>query len=89
MGHYRVSLGSVEGVRPSRGLLVSHPHADHIGGFLDVFDSLPVETVFVSGDPNSTLTYNTFLCGVRDEGATTEVLRARMLMDWGGARADT
>jgi competence protein ComEC len=53
-----------------------------------VFDAFPVETVFVSGDPNSTLTYNTFLCGVRDEGAKTEVLRAGMLMDWGGVRAD-
>jgi hypothetical protein len=53
-----------------------------------VFDAFPVETVFVSGDPNSTLTYNTFLCGVRDEGAKTEVLRAGALMDWGGVRAD-
>jgi hypothetical protein len=67
---------------------VSNPDADHIGGFLDVFDAFPVETVFVSGDTNSTLTYNTFLRGVRDEGAETEVLRAGMLLDWGGVRAD-
>jgi len=67
----------------------SNPDADHIGGFLDVFDAFPVETVFVSGDPNSTLTYNTFLRGVSDEGAKTEVLRTGMLMDWGGVRADT
>jgi hypothetical protein len=53
-----------------------------------VFDAFPVETVYVSGDPNNTLTYNTFLRGVRDEGANTEVLRAGMLMDWGGVRAD-
>jgi competence protein ComEC len=53
-----------------------------------VFDSFPVETVYVSGDPNSTLTYNTFLRGVSDEGATTEILRTGMLMDWGGVRAD-
>jgi hypothetical protein len=42
----------------------------------------------VSGDPNSTLTYNTFLRGVGDEGAKTEVVRAGMVMDWGGVRAD-
>jgi competence protein ComEC len=71
------------------GIVVSNPDADHIGGFLDVFDALPVETVYVSGDPNNTLTYNTFLRGVRDEGARTEVLRAGALMDWGGVRADT
>jgi beta-lactamase superfamily II metal-dependent hydrolase len=73
----------------SVGVFVSNPDADHIGGFLDVFDAFPVETVFVSGDPNSTLTYNTFLRGVRDKGAKTEVLRAGMLMYWGGVRADT
>jgi beta-lactamase superfamily II metal-dependent hydrolase len=65
---------------------VSNPDADHIGGFLDVFDAFPVQTVVVSGDPNSTLTYSTFLRGVRDEGAKTEVLRAGMLMDWGGVK---
>jgi hypothetical protein len=54
-----------------------------------VFDAFPVETVYVSGDPNNTLTYNTFLRGVRDEEAKTEVLRAGALMDWGGVRADT
>jgi beta-lactamase superfamily II metal-dependent hydrolase len=76
------------GVDNLDGIVVSNPDADHIGGFLDVFDAFPVETVFVSGDPNSTLTYSTFLRGVRDEGATTEVLRTGMLMDWGGVRAD-
>ena len=70
------------------GFVVSNPDADHIGGFLDVFDAFPVETVYVSGDPNNTLTYNTFLRGVRDEGAQTEVLRTGVLMDWGGVRAD-
>ena len=77
------------GVDSLDGIVVSNPDADHIGGFLDVFDAFPVETVYVSGDPNNTLTYNTFLRGVRDEGAKTEVLRAGMLMDWGGVRADT
>jgi competence protein ComEC len=76
------------GVDSLDGIVVSNPDADHIGGFLDVFDAFPVETVYVSGDPNSTLTYNTFLRGVRDEGATTEVLRTGVLMDWGGVRAD-
>jgi beta-lactamase superfamily II metal-dependent hydrolase len=41
--------------------MVSNPDADHIGGFLDVFDSFEVETIYVSGDPKGTLTYNSFL----------------------------
>ena len=76
------------GVETLNGIVVSNPDADHIGGFLDVFDAFPVETVIVSGDPNTTLTYNSFLRGVRDEGAETEVVRAGMRMDWGGVRAD-
>jgi competence protein ComEC len=76
------------GVDELDSIVVSNPDADHIGGFLDVFDAFEVETVFVSGDPNSTLTYGTFLRGVRDEGAKTEVLRAGMRMDWAGVQAD-
>jgi competence protein ComEC len=76
------------GVDEVDGIVVSNPDADHIGGFLDVFDAFRVGTVYVSGDPDSTLTYATFLRGVRDEGARTEVLRAGMVMDWGGVRAE-
>ena len=70
------------------GIVVSNPDADHIGGFLDVFDAFEVETVYVSGDPKGTLTYNTFLRGVDDEGSKVEVVRAGRLLDWGGVRAD-
>src|SRR3712207_7009306 len=61
----------------SDGIIVSNPDADHIGGFLDGFHAFQVETVFISGDTNSTLTYKSFLRGVRDEGAETEVVRDR------------
>jgi len=77
------------GVRTLDGIIVSNPDADHIGGFLDVFDAFPVETVFLSGDPKGTLTFNTFLRAARDEGSDTEVVRAGMLLDWGGVQADT
>jgi competence protein ComEC len=68
--------------------VVSNPDADHIGGFLDVFDAFEVETVYVSGDPKGTLTYNSFLRGVREEGSRVEEVRAGYRMDWGGVRAD-
>jgi hypothetical protein len=44
--------------------------------------------VYVSGDPKGTLTYNTFLRGVRYEGSEVEVVRAGRRMDWGGVQAD-
>ena len=76
------------GVRDLDGIVVSNPDADHIGGFLDVFDAFPVHTVFLSGDPKGTLTFSTFLRAAREEGSDTEVVRAGMLMDWGGVQAD-
>jgi competence protein ComEC len=76
------------GVRDLDGIVVSNPDADHIGGFLDVFDAFRVRTVFLSGDPKGTLTFSTFLRAAREEGSDTEVVRAGMLMDWGGVQAD-
>lgn len=76
------------GVRKLDGIVVSNPDADHIGGFLDVLDAFEVERVYVSGDPKGTLTYNSFLRGVREEGSDVEVLRTGRRMDWGGVRAD-
>jgi competence protein ComEC len=67
---------------------VSNLDADHIGGFLDVFDAFEVARAYVSGDPKGTLTYNTFLRGVRDEGSELEVVRAGRRMEWGGVRVD-
>jgi competence protein ComEC len=67
---------------------VSNPDADHIGGFVDVFEAFEVGVVYVSGDPKGTLTYNTFLRGVRNEGSEMEVVRAGRRIDWGGMQAD-
>ena len=76
------------GVRTLDVIVVSNPDADHICGFLDVFDAFEVETVYLSGDPIGTLTFNTFLRAAREKGSDLEVVRAGMLMDWGGVRAD-
>jgi competence protein ComEC len=76
------------GVRELDGIVVSNPDADHIGGFLDVLDAFEVERVYVSGDPKGTLTYNSFLRGVREEGSELEVVRAGRRLEWGGVRAD-
>ena len=62
---------------------MSNPDADHIGGFLDVFDAFEVESVYASGDPKGTLTYGTFLRAAREEGSRLEVVRAGRLLDWG------
>ncbi len=76
------------GVESLNGIVVSNPDADHIGGFLDVLDAYVVPSVYLSGDPKGTSTFNAFLRGVRDEGSRVEEVRAGYQMDWGGARVD-
>ena len=76
------------GVDSLDGIVVSNPDADHIGGFLDVFDAFEVGVVYVSGDPKGTLSYNAFLRGVREEGSSVQVVRTGYWMDWGGVRAE-
>ena len=68
--------------------MVSNPDADHVGGFLDVFDAFEVGVVYVSGDPKGTLSYNAFLRGVREERSRVQVVRTGYWMDWGGVRAE-
>jgi beta-lactamase superfamily II metal-dependent hydrolase len=68
-------------------LTVSNPDADHIGGFLDVFDAFEVGVVYISGDPKGTLSYNSFVRGVREEGSKVEVVRAGRRLDWGSVQA--
>jgi competence protein ComEC len=55
---------------------------------VDVFEAFEVGVVYVSGDPKGTLTYNTFLRGVRNEGSEMEVVRVGRRIDWGGMQAD-
>ncbi len=76
------------GVEDLEGIVVSNPDADHIGGFLDVFDAFEVGRVYASGDPKGTLAYETFVRVARDEGSTLEVVRAGRRLDWGGIQAD-
>ncbi|HEX2729072.1 MAG TPA: ComEC/Rec2 family competence protein, partial [Rubrobacteraceae bacterium] len=76
------------GVKELDGIVVSNPDADHIGGFLDVLNAFEVSNVYLSGDDKGTLTYNSFLRGVRDEGSKVEITRAGEQMDWGGVRAN-
>jgi len=76
------------GVEELDGIVVSNPDADHIGGFLDVLEAFEVRSVYLSGDPKGTLTYNSFLRGVRDEGSRVQVVRTGYRIDWGGVRAE-
>jgi beta-lactamase superfamily II metal-dependent hydrolase len=42
-------------------LVATHPHADHIGGMVDVLSAFPVRFYMDNGQPHSTITYRSLL----------------------------
>lgn len=49
-------------------VVVSHPHADHLGGFGPIFSRFRVREVLEPGVPHTTRTYRDFLSAVDREG---------------------
>ncbi len=57
-------------------MVATHPHADHIGGLVDVLRALPVAKVITSGVPSTTATYEHFLDGIASaKAAYVEAMR--------------
>jgi competence protein ComEC len=76
------------GVERLDGVVATHPDADHIGGLVDVLETFPVESVYVSGESKGTTTFGAFLRAVRDSGAEVVEAREGLQMQWGRAQAD-
>lgn len=49
--------------------VATHGHADHIGGFAEIFEHIPVERAWYNGQSHTTLTFERFIDGVIDSGA--------------------
>jgi beta-lactamase superfamily II metal-dependent hydrolase len=56
-------------------MVVTHPHADHIGGLIGVLDSFEVDEIWLNGDTSTSETYSQFMSAVNSEGA--QVYEAR------------
>lgn len=70
------------GVEVLDDIVGSNPDAAHIRGLLDGLDAYEVQTVYLSGDPKGTSTFNTFMRGVRDESSWVKEVRAGYQTDW-------
>ena len=57
------------GVDTLDAVVASHADEDHAGGLIDVIGSMPVSTVYDSGYPHTTETYNDFLDAIERSGA--------------------
>ena len=56
-------------------MIVTHPHADHIGGLIDVLAAFEVQEIWLNGDTSTSKTYSQFMSAVNSEGA--QVCEAR------------
>jgi beta-lactamase superfamily II metal-dependent hydrolase len=56
-------------------VVATHPHADHIGGLIEVLDEFDVDEVWVNGDEATSKTYTDFMAEANDEGAQVHEAR--------------
>jgi competence protein ComEC len=56
-------------------IVATHPHADHIGGLIEVLDEFDVDNVWFNGDEATSKTYTDFMAEANDEG--TQMHEAR------------
>lgn len=55
-----------QGIQRIDVMVASHPHADHIGGLVEVLQSLPVGAVWTSGASHTTGTFEQFLDAIAE-----------------------
>ncbi len=56
-------------------MVVTHPHADHIGGLIDVLNTFHVEQFWHNGDTSTSQTYSEFMTAVQSEGADIHIAK--------------
>ncbi|MDZ7659891.1 DNA internalization-related competence protein ComEC/Rec2 [Fodinibius sp.] len=49
-----------QGIEKLDAIFLSHPHADHIGGILEIIDSIPVDTIYNSGTDYDSQLFKTY-----------------------------
>ena len=56
-------------------IVATHPHADHIGGLIDVLAAFEVQGIWLNGDTSTSETYSQFMSAVNSEGAQVHEAR--------------
>ena len=54
-------------------MIATHPHADHIGGLIDVLAAFEVKQIWHNGDTTTSKTYSDFMSAVNAEKAKVSV----------------
>lgn len=65
-----------QGVKKIDVLVATHPHADHIGGLIQVINKLPVERIYMPRVTTTSGTFEQLLKSIKKRGLTIETARA-------------
>lgn len=72
------------GVTYLDGVIGTHPHSDHIGGLISVYNTLPVVTAYDTGWPyGGSWTYETYLEAIVNNGSEFVTPRRGDFLNWG------
>jgi len=58
---------------PLEAMIATHPHADHIGGLIDVLAAFEVQQIWYNGETATSKTYSDFMSAVNAENAKVGV----------------
>ncbi len=65
-----------EGIQKLDAVILSHPHADHIGGITGLIESIPIDTIFNSGFVYESSLYKNYLRLASEYGIPVRSLKA-------------
>ena len=64
------------GVKELSNVIITHPHADHMGGMKAVFDNIKVDNIYDDGVPTNTNTYKTYLKNIKTKNIPFHIPKA-------------
>ncbi|MFC1899199.1 ComEC/Rec2 family competence protein [Chloroflexota bacterium] len=69
--------------KPLEVMIATHPHADHLGGLIEVLDEFEVREIWHNGDTHDTKTYQDFVAAVESENAEVHIAKLHDTIDAG------